>query len=175
MLSLRLGYRICMAKMKLIAHRGLINGPNKTIENHPDQIELAIDCGFDCEIDLWFDEDSKFYLGHDNPQYSIDKDFVIKHRKRLWIHAKNLKALYWLSTTNSFFNYFWHQNDDCVITSQGYIWTYPEKPLTDRSIRLMPEWADPEFKTVLKNLCFGICSDYVVRIKDIIASDQNLQ
>jgi len=161
--------------MKLIAHRGLINGPDKTIENHPDQIELAIDQGFDCEIDLWFDEDSRFHLGHDLPQYSIDKDFVIKYRKRLWIHAKNLKALYWLSTTNNFFNYFWHQNDDCVITSQGYIWTYPEKSLTDRSVRLMPEWADPEFKTIVKNPCYAVCSDYVVRIKDIISNDHNLQ
>jgi hypothetical protein len=98
--------------MKLIAHRGLINGPDKTIENHPDQIKLAIDQGFGCEVDLWFDEDSRFYLGHDRPQYSIDKDFLIEHKKRLWIHAKNLKALYWLSTTNNFFNYFWHQNDD---------------------------------------------------------------
>lgn len=159
--------------MKLIAHRGLINGPDETVENHPDQIELAISQGFDCEIDLWFDEDSRFYLGHDRPQYPIDKDFIIKHKKRVWIHAKNLKALYWLSTTNGFFNYFWHQNDDCVITSQGYIWTYPEKPLTDRSVRLMPEWADPEFKTVLKNRCYAICSDYVVRIKDIIATDRN--
>ena len=161
--------------MKLIAHRGLINGPDETIENHPDQIKLAINQGFNCEIDLWFDEDSKFYLGHDRPQYSIDKDFLIEYKKRLWIHTKNLKALYWLSNTNNFFNYFWHQNDDCVITSQGYIWTYPEKPLTDRSIRLMPEWADPGFKTVLKNRCYAVCSDYVVKIKDIIASDQNPQ
>jgi hypothetical protein len=161
--------------MKLIAHRGLINGPDEIIENHPDQIVSAIDQGFDCEIDLWFDEDSRFYLGHDNPQYPIDKDFVIKHKKHLWIHAKNLKALYWLSTTNNFFNYFWHQNDDCVITSKGYIWSYPEKPLTDRSVRLMPEWADPEFETVLKNHCYGICSDYVVRIKDIIVNDRNQQ
>jgi hypothetical protein len=161
--------------MKLIAHRGLINGPDEIIENHPDQIVSAIDQGFDCEIDLWFDEDSRFYLGHDSPQYPIDKDFVIEHKKHLWIHAKNLKALYWLSTTNNFFNYFWHQNDDCVITSKGYIWSYPEKPLTDRSVRLMPEWADPEFETVLKNHCYGICSDYVVRIKDIIVNDRNQQ
>jgi hypothetical protein len=159
-------------KMKLIAHRGLINGPDEQIENHPDQIESSIDQGFDCEVDLWF-EDSRFYLGHDRSQYPIDKDFLIKHKKRLWIHAKNLKALHWLSTTNNFFNYFWHQNDDCVVTSQGYIWTYPEKPLTDRSIRLMPEWADPDLKTILTNPCYAICSDYVIRIKYII--DENLR
>ena len=38
--------------MKLIAHRGLFNGPNKELENNPDQIEKAWNLGFDCEIDL---------------------------------------------------------------------------------------------------------------------------
>jgi glycerophosphoryl diester phosphodiesterase len=39
--------------MKLIAHRGLTDGPNKDLENSPEQILKAIDQGFDCEIDLW--------------------------------------------------------------------------------------------------------------------------
>jgi hypothetical protein len=160
--------------MRLIAHRALINGPDQNIENHPDQIVSAIGQGFDCEVDLWF-EDSRFYLGHDEPQYAIDKDFLIRHRKNLWIHAKNLPALYWLTNTNKFFNHFWHQTDDFVITSQGYIWAYPGKMLTDRSVMVMPEWADPEFKTILKNPCYAICSDYVMTIKDIIANDRNLQ
>jgi hypothetical protein len=154
--------------MKLIAHRGLINGPDQKLENLPSQIILALHKGYDCEIDLRV-IDGKFYLGHDNPDYQVEEEFI--QRPGLWIHAKNLTALHYLSTTD--LAYFWHQNDDCVITSNGYIWTYPEKELTDRSIRLMPEWKDPELKTVLGHQCYAVCSDYIEAIKEIIASAQS--
>jgi len=52
--------------MKLIAHRGLTQGPNKELENKPEQIISALDQGYDCEIDLWT-VNSDFYLGHDAP------------------------------------------------------------------------------------------------------------
>jgi hypothetical protein len=149
--------------MKLIAHRGLTDGPNKDLENSPEQILKAIDQGFDCEIDLWI-INSELYLGHDEPTYPIDKTFL--NNFGLWIHAKNLGALRWLTDTS--YNFFWHQNDDCVITSHKFIWTFPEKELTQRSIRLMPEWHDPEFKTIKDTKCYGICSDYVNWIQDII-------
>ena len=154
-----------MAKVKLIAHRGLYNGPDKTLENRPEQILEALDLGFDAEIDLWM-EKNKFYLGHDISQYEIHPSFL--EQPKLWIHAKNLKALYYLSLTN--FKYFWHQEDDRVITSNGYIWTYPDKELTDRSIRLMPEWQDPELKTILDYDCYAICSDYVQKIQKILTA-----
>jgi hypothetical protein len=158
--------------MKLIAHRGLINGPDEKIENRPDQVESTIGQGFDCEVDLWF-KDSRFYLGHDNTQYPIDKSFLIDHKRYLWIHVKNLPALYWLSTTNTFFNYFWHQTDDYVITSQGYIWAYPGKDLTDRSVMVMPEWSDPNLEKIQNISCYGICSDYVLKIKSFTPTARN--
>jgi hypothetical protein len=151
--------------MKLIAHRGLFNGPDVNLENRPEQICSALAKGYDCEIDLWV-IDSKFFLGHDFPDYEIKENFLSQHG--LWIHAKNLPALRYLSETN--LAYFWHQNDDCVITSNGYIWTYPEKELTDRSIRLMPEWKNPELIGVENTQCYAICSDYVERIKEIFSA-----
>ena len=151
--------------MKLIAHRGLFKGPNKKLENLPGQIKSALGSGYDCEIDLWV-IDGMFYLGHDEPQYHITEDFI--QQPGLWIHAKNLKALHYLSTTE--LAYFWHQDDDCVITSNGYIWTYPEKTLTNRSIRLMPEWKDPELVTVADSECYAICSDFVERIRELLPS-----
>jgi hypothetical protein len=153
--------------MKLIAHRGLVDGPNTELENRPDQLMLAISLGFDCEIDLRV-VDGKLWLGHDAPQYPVDQDFI--SHPNFWIHAKNLEALRFLSSTS--LNYFWHQEDDYVITTHGYIWTYPEKSLTDKSIRLMPEWADPELTTIFDNDCYGICSDYVSKIRDIIPNGQ---
>ena len=40
--------------MKLIAHRGNVNGPNPDKENHTDYINEAIILGYDVEIDVWF-------------------------------------------------------------------------------------------------------------------------
>lgn len=145
--------------MKLIAHRGLYNGPNKNIENDPNQVQKALDLGFDAEIDLWALY-GNLYLGHDEPQYRIDKSFL--ENTRLWIHAKNLDALLYLTETD--LNYFWHQDDDYVITSKHWIWTYPGKTLTKRSVMVMPEWKDPGLKNI-KLDCYGICSDYVYNIK----------
>lgn len=153
--------------MRLIAHRGLTQGPNAKLENRPEQICLSLSQGFDCEIDLQVIQ-GELWLGHDSPCYKINHEFL--EAAGLWIHAKNLDALYLL--TNTGFNYFWHQADDCVLTSRGYIWTYPEKPLTPLSIRLMPEWADPELNTVIDSNCYGICSDYVLKLRSIIPSDQ---
>ena len=60
--------------MKYIAHRGLLDGPNKEKENKPEQIEYTLKQGFDCEIDVW-KIDEIFFLGHDSPQYEIEKQF----------------------------------------------------------------------------------------------------
>jgi hypothetical protein len=148
--------------MKLIAHRGLIDGPNPAIENSPAQILLARKLGFDCEIDLWVIH-SELYLGHDEPTYPISMEFL--NDIGFWIHAKNLGALRWLTDTS--YNYFWHQNDDYVITSHKWIWAYPNKELTQKSIAVLPEWNDPEFKKLPTN-CYAICSDYVKIIEEKI-------
>jgi len=142
--------------MKLIAHRGLINGPDIDLENRPEHILKSLDDDYDCEIDLWI-VNSDFYLGHDNPQYPINPKFLDKFG--LWIHAKNLSALRWLTTTN--LEYFWHQEDNFTLTSHNYIWTYPGKELTQRSVCVMPEWEDSTLQNIRNINCYAICSDYV--------------
>lgn len=146
--------------MKYIAHRGLLDGPNSELENHPDTVNKAIAMGFDVEVDIWYVNDI-WYTGHDNPTYEITKDFL--YNKKLWIHCKNLEALHYLSGMN--LQYFWHQNDDFVLTSNNYIWTFPGKPLTDRSIMVLPENIDSELNNIHVN-CYGICSDYIKTIKE---------
>jgi hypothetical protein len=141
--------------MKLIAHRGLIYGPNSQLENNPTQIESVLQKGFDAEVDVWY-EHGQWFLGHDRPMYEID--FTFLQKPGLWIHAKNLDALYALGST--VLNYFWHQKDDFTLTSEGFIWTYPGLPLTAHSICVMPEVGDNEFNN-LPQYCYGICSDYV--------------
>lgn len=148
--------------MKLIAHRGLFNGPNKELENNPDQIEKAWNLGFDCEIDLLIIK-KQLFLGHDNPQYKINHSFL--EQGPLWIHAKNLEALHYLTSTT--LNFFWHQEDDYTLTSKGIIWAFPNKLVTNNTVMLMPEWNDPTFNNL--NLdCYGICSDWVLKIQNIL-------
>jgi hypothetical protein len=143
--------------MKLIAHRGLMWGPDKLLENSPDQILLACSIGYDSEVDLRV-INNEFWLGHDSAQYQVDEAFLTGLINQLWIHAKNLNALHFL--IGSEFNYFWHQEDSYTLTSKHYIWAYPGQPLTSKCVMVMPEWNDPEFKN-LDLQCYGICSDFI--------------
>ena len=147
--------------MKLIAHRGLFEGPNKERENHPDQIKQALQKGYDCEIDIWY-LDHCWMLGHDGPKYIVDHTFL--EQPGLWIHAKNLTALYVLGA-DAKLNFFWHQEDDYTLTSQGYIWTHPGKALTENSVMVMPEWEDATLANAREAKCYGVCSDFAELLK----------
>lgn len=144
--------------MKYIAHRGLFQGPDKNKENHPDQIKLALKKRYDCEVDVWYIK-NEWFLGHDGPTYRVDESFIRQHG--LWLHCKNLDALYKLSVSGTLYNFFWHQEDDFTLTSTGFIWTYPGKHLTNNSIAVMPE-RDPDYWNYVKYLdIHGVCTDYV--------------
>lgn len=141
----------------LIAHRGNIDRPAPEYENKPRYIAAALssyDQKLHCEIDVWYLH-GEFYLGHDGPTYGINETFLMN--ARLWCHAKNLAA-FEVMLKNPLIHCFWHQEDDFVLTSRGYIWTYPGKPLTSNSICVMPELS----KEVqdLSNVA-GICSDHL--------------
>ena len=150
--------------MKLIAHRGLTQGPNPDRENTPEQIELALSQGYDCEIDLWC-QNGQLWLGHDRPTHYITFSFIIQHG--LWIHAKNFEALNWLAERTNGVHYFWHEQDQYTLTSTGYIWSYPNTELSERTIQLLPEWQDPELNNI-DTTCYGVCSDYVELIRSKI-------
>ena len=120
-------------------------------ENHPDHIDMALAQGFDVEIDVWKVLD-EYYLGHDEPQYKVNMKFL--KNEKLWCHAKNIEALYGMNKEGV--HCFWHQTDDVTLTSKGYLWTYPNKDLTQDSIAVLPK-AKPKIDVA------GICSDYIVR------------
>jgi hypothetical protein len=143
--------------MLLIAHRGLMEGPNPDLENCPEQIEKALKEGFNVEIDLWC-LNNQFFLGHDEPQYEVPWNYIDK--TRMWVHCKNLGALFLIRKQYPRCQYFWHQNDDFTLTSGGFIWTYPGKPLTENSICVLPE-TKLDLTTYDPIKCYGICSDYV--------------
>lgn len=138
----------------LIAHRGNTKGKKPSLENSPDYIDEALLQGFDVEVDVWVTD--RIFLGHDKPEYQCSMNFLINRSEKLWIHCKNLGALEVLNGIKRL-NIFWHQNDDFTLTSKGYIWTYPNKDVCEKSV------------IVVKNAlsydgtkCHGLCSDILL-------------
>lgn len=143
--------------MILIAHRGNFEGRNIKSENEPEYVNKALEKGFEVEIDVWF-KNNEWWLGHDKPEYKTDLEFLKK--KGLWCHAKNLLALEELLKNK--IHCFWHEEDERVVTSKGYIWTYPGKTLGKKSIAVMPEWVDDwDVSDAL-----GVCSDNLTSYVD---------
>ena len=147
--------------MKLISHRGNIDGKMESWENEPTYIDMAISQGYDVEIDIWL-VDNILYLGHDEPQYGIDFRWIRDRINNLWIHCKNIETLVYMNDINYDINYFWHQNDDVTLTNNNLLWTYPGKKLTTISIAVLPE--DVYVESELEQ-CYGICSDYIKKYK----------
>ena len=133
--------------MKIISHRGNINGQTSE-ENNPLYIEHAISLGYDVEIDVW-DIDGKLYLGHDEPQYSIEIEFL--KNPKLWCHAKNLEALEIMHTND--IHCFWHDTDKITFTNKSIPWCYPEIYIESGiTVELGIKKSIPK--------TYGICTDY---------------
>jgi hypothetical protein len=148
--------------MIYIAHRGNLNGPHKDNENNPEYLLHAISQGFYVETDLWV-INNKLFLGHDNPKYEIHIDFLLNMKDRLFCHCKNIDALYYLIMQYPDIECFYHDKDDCVLTSKKRIWNFPGKKVTDISICVMPENSN---NTII-NDCYGICTDYPIKYKTL--------
>ena len=146
--------------MKLIAHRGNINGAVSQRENTPEYIQEALDLGYDVEIDVRH-HDGKILLGHDNGETHIPLDWIQDRKENLWIHCKNLEALRFLNYIDGL-NFFWHQEDDFTLTSKNIIWTYPKKPTTENSVLVC--FTEDEMFEAAKNPLFGICCDWVGKL-----------
>jgi hypothetical protein len=154
--------------MIYISHRGNINGENPERENSPEYISEALNNGYDVEVDIWF-INNKWYFGHDEPKYEIDLENFKFSFNKLWLHCKNLEALTKLYEYQSSLIYFWHQHDSFTLTSNNYIWTFPDNKLSNKSICVLPEipisnlhnrYTEKDF-----NNCAGICSDYIEKYK----------
>jgi hypothetical protein len=145
--------------MKLISHRGNINGRFESHENEPNYIELAISKGYDVEVDVWF-EDGRWWLGHD---YKVAKGREISDSELealsvgAWFHCKNVAALGEMSRLNQGWRFFSHDRDEAVLTSTGQIWCYPGVTCED-GIAVLPERCDQW--SLSQNRLVGVCSDY---------------
>jgi hypothetical protein len=145
----------------IISHRGNINGRFESYENEPNYIDKAISDGYDVEIDVWFSNDNLF-LGHDNPQYGVNFEWLADRITKLWIHCKNVEAINYFQECRLDFNYFWHETDTVTLTSKRYVWAYPGKQPIRNSIAVMPEINDDDV-----SFCIGVCTDYPEKYKQI--------
>ena len=137
--------------MKIISHRGNLDGRKPECENNPTYIQQALDLGFDVEVDVWY-VDGQFFLGHDAPTYFVDPWWF--RGKSLWCHAKNKEALEEMIVSSYGITCFWHETDKMTLTSDGLLWMYP-----DNHSRLgvtvwlgKPEGDIPQM--------WGVCTDY---------------
>lgn len=148
--------------MIYISHRGNLSSKELNLENNPNHLEHLLKKyqKLHIEIDLWF-LNNQLHLGHDYAQYQINHSFL--NEKRFWIHCKNISALNYMLNFNDL-NFFYHQNDDCTLTSKGYIWTYPNSnnQLYNNSIAVLPELTNWKLQN-----CFGLCSDYINNYIDL--------
>ncbi len=150
-------------QMKIISHRANLNGPDIDTENSINSIDLAINLGFDVEVDVWL-KDNSLYLGHDNPQYHISIRWLLQRHDKLWIHCKNMESLYLLLEYKNL-NVFGHSNDDYVLTSKHNIFCKPGMKINKRSIIVMPELT-PIYSSDSFNNCYGVLTDYPINIKE---------
>ena len=138
----------------LISHRGNTSGQDPSFENNPLYVKEALKLGFDCEIDVWYHSD-EYWLGHDELIYDVSKNFL--QNNKLWCHAKDLGALDMMLQHD--IHCFWHQTDDMTLTSKGHIWTYPSKPVCQRSVIVDLNAVHVDYN------CYGVCSDYIQEYK----------
>jgi hypothetical protein len=147
-----------MEKAKIIAHRGNVNGINVYFENTIEYIKSALDLGFDVEIDI-HEYKEKLYTGHDEPQELLPLD-ILTHPNCIF-HAKNFQALTMLIQKNC--HVFWHQNDDCTLTSRGYIWCFPDIVIKSKQSIVLDFDGSRNFD---RSLYYGICTDNCINYKN---------
>jgi glycerophosphoryl diester phosphodiesterase len=135
----------------IIAHRGNLNGSVPHQENTPESIYRAYSKNFFVEIDVWLTE-NELWLGHDRPTIICPTN-ILYHSLSIF-HAKNLEALTYLLDLG--LHCFFHNTDGGVLTSKGYIWTYPGQPVFTNSIVVMPE----NYTTQTQFRAAGVCTDY---------------
>ena len=153
----------------LIAHRGLVCGPDLESENRVETIELAFQLGFMVECDIWYDNDN-FWLGHDSPVDPVSLTWILDNADKLFVHCKNYDALVeFVKLSRSSFNlpdFFWHQADRYTLTHKGRIWAYPlEHICQTETVCVLPEIHSNMMDYLNLYKPMYICSKYCTELR----------
>ena len=149
--------------MKIISHRGNINGPVAEKENRPSYIDSAIQLGYDVEVDLRI-IDNDFWLGHDEPQYKIELSWMRLRKDNIWFHCKDINSALVLAKLDQGFQYFCHSQEPYVCTSHKYLWIHDlTGKINDKCI--IPLISKEDIEKYNNDIPYGICTDFVNFIK----------
>lgn len=149
--------------MKIISHRGNINGIIQDRENRPSYIDCAIGLGYEVEVDLRF-INGEFWLGHDKPQFKVSENWMFLRKNKIWFHCKDQDSAIKLLELNHNYKFFCHTNDNYVLTSTGHLWVHNlDSIINDKCIipllsildidnysHLSPEYVCTDFPSKLK-------------------------
>ena len=146
--------------MKIISHRGNINGRIEEAENKPEYILDTLSMGYNVEIDVWF-VDGEWWLGHDEPQYKITHRWLRERRNHLWIHCKDIQSAKdcWI------YQSFCHTADPFTYTSTGKIWLHDLTMKVDNRV-IIPLLSSADIEKLhLFDDAFAVCTDYPAMCK----------
>ena len=139
--------------MILISNYGNINGTNPN-QNTPDYVENAIRMGYQCRIDVLYND--QLYMSINDINCPITLDFILKYHKKLWICCININALNYLLEFECF--HIWYKNE--MLTNYGYIW---ESPISTKKAIYVINSIE-----LIKNINItcghAICSDYISKV-----------
>jgi len=145
-----------------ISHRGNLIRINKDKENSPDYVQIAIDAGFDCVVDVLYIE-GVIYFGTANHLYIVDLEFIAKNNRQLWLRCANPQTLHYFFSLSHQMECKMFLIDEHLTTNQClWLSSYNHIQTLDRVVIVMPEWS--EWKTYSNAL--GICSNYIEYIRD---------
>jgi len=148
--------------MKFISHRGNIRGRIPQSENMPDYVNEAILAGYDVEVDAWVvTPENKIFLGHDEPEFEVNLNFLKSRFDKLWIHCKNVKALHYFLEHEELNCFHCSSNEPVVLTSKKVMWMNVKQKLMKGSVCVLPEVGA---NGALQD-CLGVCSDFIERFK----------
>lgn len=142
-----------------ISHRGNTECIDEERENTPEYIDLAIQKGYEVEIDIWKIED-KLYLGHDEPELEVALEWLADRKKHLWIHTKNRQALEYLTEISQSFKFFWHSSEPYILTSNGLIWAHEYEEVDNDSLCIVPLLSLEQVEQSSVRDWFAVCTDY---------------
>lgn len=151
--------------MKIISHRGNLEGPNLEYENTKEYIDIALEKNFDVEIDLW-NVENEYFLGHNKADYKVSLEWLEKRKENLWIHTKNFNAFESLLEINRNFIFFYYTSEPLVLVSNGKIWTHSPKKIVNPKNCIIPLLGKTGLgKSNVKNW-FGVCTDFPILLKN---------
>ena len=151
--------------MKIISHRGNLEGSNPNLENTKHYIDSALDKGFDVEVDLWKIE-RNYYLGHDNPENKVELEWLDERKKNIWLHTKNFNCFESLLDINNDFIYFYYTAEPVVMVSNRVIWSHAPTEMSVYKNCVIPLL---EKSQIIENNFFawyGICTDFPTLLND---------